>query len=151
MTDQTQHGGGCLCGAVRYTVSGEPMLTAHCQCVDCRKTSGTGHGTHLVMQESQFALDGAVKAYEHPADSGNIVTRHFCPDCGAAIHSTNSAMPGMVFPRASSLDDLELAKPAMVVYASRGPSWDAFDPSLPKFDFLPEGGPEQATADAQGG
>ena len=41
--------GGCLCGAVRYRSEADPVLTAHCHCEDCRRTSGTGHGTHVVI------------------------------------------------------------------------------------------------------
>ena len=51
-------------------------------------------------------------------------------------------MPDMVFPRASSLDDPEIAKPQMVVYTARAPSWDKVDPSLPSFPEMAEGGPQ---------
>ena len=140
--------GRCLCGAVSYESAADPQLAAHCHCVDCRKTSGSGHCTHLVSPEDAFSVTGEVKFYDRPADSGNIVSRGFCPNCGSAIYSKNSAMPGVVFPRASSLDDPETAKPGMVVYASRAPSWDHMDPALPAYDTVPEGGPEKVIADS---
>ncbi|RED16445.1 GFA family protein [Parasphingopyxis lamellibrachiae] len=140
--------GGCLCGDVRYESAADPVMTAHCQCVDCRKASGTGHGTHIVLPEPAYRQTGETTSYDHPADSGNIVSRHFCAHCGCAILSTNSAMPGMVFVRASSLDDPDIVSPQMVVYASRGATWDHIDPTLPRFDTIPEGGPEQVIADA---
>lgn len=144
---QTGFSGGCLCGGVRYEVSGPAQLAAHCHCVDCRKASGTGHCTHVVLGEAQFSLTGPVKFYDRPADSGNIVSRGFCPNCGSAVYSTNSGMPGMVFVRASSLDDPETIAPAMTVYASRAASWDPVDPNLPFFAEIPEGGPEQVIAE----
>ena len=128
--------GGCLCGAVRYRCEGEPMFAGHCQCVDCRKSSGTGHCSHLGVPEAAFALTGETTGYPRATDTGNTVTRHFCPTCGAPTHSTNSGYPGTVFVRASSLDDPEVFRPQMVVFASRGPSWDTMDPALPAF---PEG------------
>lgn len=140
--------GGCLCGAVRYQSSVGPQVVAHCHCVDCRKSSGTGHCTHVVIPADAFTVSGEVKFYDHPADSGNIVSRGFCPTCGSAVYSTNSAMPDMVFTRASSLDDPEIARPQMVVYASRAPSWDYVDPELPAFPTMPEGGPRQVMADS---
>ena len=91
---------------------------------------------------------GRVKFYDRPADSGNIVSRGFCPNCGSAVYSTNSGMPGVVFPRASSLDDPEIAKPQMIVFASRAPSWDHVDPELPAFPTMPDGGPRQVIADS---
>lgn len=139
--------GGCLCGAVRFESSVDPQVVAHCHCVDCRKSSGTGHCTHIVIPEAAFTLNGDVQSYDHPADSGNIVTRSFCPTCGSPIFSRNSAMQGMVFPRASVLDDPEIAKPQMVVYASRAPSWDHMNPELPAFETLPEGDPQKIIDD----
>jgi len=139
--------GGCLCGAVRYKSSMDPQVVAHCQCVDCRKSSGTGHCTHIVIPQDAYTVSGEVKFYDHAADSGNIVSRGFCPNCGSAIYSKNSGMQGMVFPRASSLDDPEIAKPQFVVYASRAPSWDHVDPALPSFPEMPERPPQQVIAD----
>ncbi len=56
-------------------------------------------------------------------------------------------MPGMVFPRASSLDDPNVVTPQMAVYTSRAPAWDPPDPALPSFPGMPEGGPGKVIAD----
>jgi len=133
----TAFSGGCLCGAVRYRCSAAPITGGHCHCMACRKTSGTGHGSHLAVPEAAFEVQGELKAYAAPADSGNIVTRHFCPTCGSAIHSTNSGMPGLVMLRASSLDDPEVFKPQIVVFAKHAPSWDLVDRDLPAFQGMP--------------
>jgi hypothetical protein len=138
--------GGCLCGAVRFKSTADPQLVGHCHCVDCRKSSGTGHCTHLVVPETAFSVTGAVKFYDRAADTGNVVSRGFCGTCGSPIFSRNSAMPGVVFPRASVLDNPEVVKPQMIVYASRAPAWDHMDPALPSFATMPEGGPQQAAA-----
>ena len=132
--------GGCLCGAVRYESTSAPQLAGHCHCVDCRKSSGSGHCTHLVLSEEAFSCSGPLTFYDHPADSGNMVSRGFCPTCGCAVLSRNSGMPGTVFPRASTLDDPEVAKPKVIVYASRAPSWDHLDASLPAFPEMRDRG-----------
>lgn len=129
--------GGCLCGAVRYASSAEPQFAGHCHCIDCRKSSGSGHCTHTVLPKSAFSISGEVRFYDRQANSGNMISRGFCPNCGAALYSLNSAMPDMVFVRASSLDDPEIVKPQLVVYASRAPSWDYVDPGLPVFAEMP--------------
>ncbi|MGD2134050.1 MAG: GFA family protein [Maricaulaceae bacterium] len=139
--------GSCLCGAVSYTSVNDPQVVAHCHCVDCRKSSGTGHCTHIVAPEDGFSVSGEVKFYDRAADSGNVVSRGFCPTCGCAVYSKNSAMPGVVFPRASSLDNPDVVSPSMVVYASRAPAWDYVDPALPSFPEMPEGGPQKVIAE----
>ena len=139
--------GGCLCGAVRFKSTVDPQVVGHCHCVDCRKSSGTGHCTHVIIPAAAFSVTGAVTFYERPADSGNIVSRGFCGKCGSPIYSRNSAMAGVVFPRASVLDDPEIVKPQMIVYASRAPSWDHMNPAPPAFPTMPQGGPREVVAD----
>ena len=85
--------GGCLCGAVRYECNAEPVVAGHCHCVDCRRSSGTGHCSHMGVPKDSVTVTGVVSVYERPSDTGNVVGRAFCPTCGAAIYSTNSAMP----------------------------------------------------------
>lgn len=133
----TRFSGGCLCGAVRYTCDGAPMMAGHCHCEDCRRSSGTGHASHLAIAEDTVVLTGAVTRYARPADSGNLVVRAFCPTCGAPVFSTNPALPGMIFLRASSLDDLEVFQPQMHVFAKRAASWDAPSRDLPVFETMP--------------
>lgn len=129
--------GGCLCGAVKYCVSVEPEVVGHCYCEDCRRTSGTTHGTHVGVPTHAVALSGNLSSFDKPADSSNVVSRHFCGTCGSAIFSTNSAMDGMTFLRASSLDDPNLVRPQVTVYASRAPEWALIDRSGPVFEGMP--------------
>lgn len=133
--------GGCLCGQARYLCDGEPMVTGHCYCRDCRRASGTAHCTHVMISDAGFHSEGEVRFYARPADSGHIVRRGFCPICGSHLYSTNDASPGMVFLRASSLDDPDAVTPQMSVYASRAPAWDAPPSHLPMFAEMPLSGP----------
>jgi hypothetical protein len=129
--------GGCLCGAVRYESKAQPMMAGHCQCTDCRRSSGSGHSSHVAVPKDAVSITGVVATYDKPANSGNIVSRAFCPTCGAPVFSLNAAMPQLMFIRASSLDDLEVFKPQMIVYTSRAASWDHIDPKLPAFAEMP--------------
>lgn len=129
--------GGCLCGAVTYKATAEPQLGGHCHCVDCRKSSGTGHGSHMMMTADDVEISGTPSRFNKPADSGNIVSRYFCGTCGGPVYSTNSGVPGFVFLRASSLDDPEIFSASIVVYTRGAPSWDVMDTSLPSFESMP--------------
>ncbi len=135
--------GGCLCGKARYTSSTTPQIAAHCHCEDCRKSSGTGHCTHLMVQSDAFAISGPLSSFSKQVDSGNQVERFFCSNCGSALYSTNSSMPNLAFPRASSLDDPEIATPQMTVYASRAASWDPIAADLPFYPEMPPSIPTQ--------
>lgn len=129
--------GRCLCGALSFESRVQPVMAGHCYCVDCRKASGTGHGSHLVVPKAAVAITGEARHYDSPADSGTTVTRAFCPTCGGQIYSLNAGMPELIFLRASALDDPEVFRPAFSVYASRAPSWDPVDRSRPSFPEMP--------------
>lgn len=138
--------GGCLCGSVRIESRAAPQLVGHCHCIDCRRSSGIGHSTHLVVPEAAVTVTGKVTYFESAADSGIRVSRGFCRTCGSPLLSRNAAMPGMAFVRASALDDPEIIKPQMIVYASRAPSWDKMDLTLPAVATMPEDGAKAAVS-----
>ncbi len=128
--------GGCLCGAIRYTLTGPTMFVSQCCCKDCQKATGTGHTTILGIHKSQLDMDGTPKTYTNAGESGGSVTRHFCGECGGRLY-TSGDMPGdFIIFQAGSLDDPELVSPESVIYMKDAVSWDFFDPDLPKFEAL---------------
>ena len=129
--------GKCLCGAVRYSGEADPLFQVKCYCSDCRKTSGAGHAAMIGFPMGTIAITGEVKEFHSTADSGNAVTRGFCPACGSGVYSRNAAMPQMIFLRASTFDDPDLFAPQLVVYASRAPAWDPVSADVPAFPESP--------------
>lgn len=138
--------GGCLCGAVRFRCAQPPGIVGDCFCIDCRKSSGTAHCTHVMVPADALEVSGEVTFYERPADSGNMVGRGFCGTCGSALYSTNAGMPHLAFLRASALDDPDMVAPQITLYASRAPAWAHVDRSRPVFDAMP---PDPAAAMAR--
>ena len=53
--------GGCACGAIRYGISSEPLVSNDCQCRDCQRESGTGHGSHLTFRDAVVKIEGEAK------------------------------------------------------------------------------------------
>ena len=132
--------GGCACGAVRYEMTSDPVFHNHCQCLDCQKQSGTGHGSYVTFpQRAEATVTGKASTWRTMADSGNHKEHAFCPVCGSPVYLTLGAMPDVIAVHAASLDAPELFVPQAVTYAVRGHSWDRLDPSLPAFEKLPPG------------
>lgn len=129
--------GRCLCGSVSYQGEAEPRIQGKCYCTDCRKVSAAGHAAMMGFASDDIRVQGETSEYRSKADSGSDVFRAFCPKCGSGVYARNSAMPGMIFVRASTLDDPNLFEPQMVVYASRAPDWDPVSPGLPTFAERP--------------
>ncbi len=92
----------------------------------------------MIAPENKFSVSGQLRFFDKAADSGNVVSRGFCPNCGSAVFSRNDGMPGMVFIRASSLDNPELFTAGLIVYANRAPTWSESMADLPRFAGMPE-------------
>lgn len=129
--------GGCLCGAVRYQIEGKPVVVAHCHCADCQKGSGAGHATGAMFPVEQMRLTGATTEFRLRAESGNVVTRAFCPICGSPISGRNSGMPGHLTIPLGTLDDPGALSPQVIIFARNRPGWDVMDAALPAFEAQP--------------
>ena len=136
MAEKTQKG-GCLCGAVRYEITGDPMMSGHCHCIDCRKASGAAHATFAAYPESAVKMTGKTKTYRTKADSGMMSSRSFCPECGSWVSGAPESVPGVVAITIATFDDPEAVKPQMRFYDKRRLSWDAVDPALTAFPAMP--------------
>jgi len=111
--------------------SGEPVFMNHCQCQDCQRRSGTGHGSYLTfMGRKGVNLEGKAAHCDVVADSGNVKTHGFCPACGVPVYLTFAAMPDLFTVHAASLDDPGRFKPQAVTYRVRGHAWDHLDSDL---------------------
>ena len=130
--------GGCACGAVRYEIRDKPVFENHCQCRDCQRRSGTGHGSYLTFPDRTKAkVTGEARSWRVAGDSGNEKIHAFCPTCGTPVHLTFAAMPTLFTIPATSLDTPELFHPSVVTYNVRALSWDRIDPQLTKFEKMP--------------
>ena len=132
------YSGGCACGAIRYEVSAVPMVMVDCQCRDCQRRSGTGHGSYLTFpRRTDVKLQGAARQWDIVGDSGNVKSHAFCPTCGSPVYLTFAAMPDLFTVHAASLDDPSRYQPQMTTYRIRGHAWDRIDPALPEFEQMP--------------
>jgi hypothetical protein len=131
--------GGCLCGAIRYALHGPALFVSQCCCKDCRKATGTGHTTIIGVHNSQLEIRAGIpKTYLSKGDSGGDVIRHFCAECGGRLY-TSGTLPGeLLMIQAGSLDDPNRISPESVVYAKDALAWDFLDPSLPRYQGLPD-------------
>jgi hypothetical protein len=122
--------GGCRCGAVRYSIEGEPLLARHCWCRDCQYI-GAGSGTvNVFFPSDAVTVEGALRDYTNRAASGNLMHRQFCPACGTPMFTQSEARLHMIGVRAGTLDDPEIGKPQVTIWTSSAPSWAVFDQNI---------------------
>jgi len=130
--------GGCLCGAVRYTVSVAVSGLRACHCTHCQKTSGTGSSVNAVLSARDFAITkGAPKRYAAKADSGRTLLRYFCGDCGSPIYSRREASPERIVVRAGSFDDSSAMKITTNIWTKSARPWSHIDPGTERLPGNP--------------
>ena len=123
--------GGCLCRAVRYRVTAEPITTRVCWCRLCQYLGAGGATVNVCFPSDAVTIEGALSDYRSTADSGNVMHRKFCPRCGTQVTSAAESRPHLLFLRAGTLDDPEVARPAMTIWTSAAPSWACIDRQIP--------------------
>ncbi len=129
--------GQCLCGAVRYRASAPPIATRVCWCRLCQYL-GAGSGTvNACFRSDSVVIEGELRDYESIADSGNRMHRRFCAVCGTQMFSETESRPHLIFIRAGTLDDRELARPGATIWTAEAPTWACFDPELPRIPGQP--------------
>src|SRR5688572_18349216 len=99
--------GGCVCGAVRFRATGEPLRVTICHCRWCQRRTGTAFGTEVVFNGDQIEITGTEPArYRHLSDeSGRWLDIEFCRRCGSNLGFTLEAAPGLRTLPAGAFDD----------------------------------------------
>ena len=77
--------GGCLCGAVRYRLTDDPLTLYACHCTDCQRQSGSAFGLSMIVARSAFELvRGEPLALEVMAE-GRTRRPRICGACGTRL------------------------------------------------------------------
>jgi len=121
----------CACGAVAISAHGRVWSMFLCSCKDCQKATGTGHNCVVILDPADVGIEGEIKAFSRPADSGATLTRHFCPVCGTPIYATTSRRADAMLFAAGTLDGAEWYKPNQLIFARSHHDWDAL-PDIPQ-------------------
>ena len=130
--------GGCLCGAVRYEIKADaPLGARYCWCRVCQYLgAGTG-AVSARFRAEDVVVSGPLTDYVCQADSGATMHRRFCAKCGAPVFSEAEERPEVIFVRAGTLDDPDLAAPTATIWAKSAPKWACLDPNLPRVEGQP--------------
>jgi hypothetical protein len=134
--------GGCLCGAVRYRVEGEPIIVGACHCTICQHTSGAPFFAGVVFPKARVTVTrGAPKSFASSADA----RRHFCGECGSQLFFEPLNKPDRFEVTIGSLDDPAAFRPTQHIFCRSRQPWLALDDGLPCFEeWRPKGINERA-------
>jgi hypothetical protein len=126
--------GGCQCGAVRYRVTGAPVMTALCHCSMCRRAHAAPAVAWALFAESQVEFTGSGRSF-HASSEG--CRRGFCPACGSQISFSAAYIPGLIDLAIGSLDDPDGIEPRLHSWENERLSWLHLSDGWPRFPEFP--------------
>ncbi len=130
--------GACLCGSVQYRVSGDALRFYHCHCGRCRKMTGTGHATNIMVKADtvEWLKGESLLGYYKIPDAERFYSQ-FCKQCGSPLPRRVPEL-GMVVIPAGSLDSDPGIKPEARIFQGSRAEWSCEAGGLPTFAEYPE-------------
>ncbi len=128
MSDQTLTG-HCLCGAMTYRMTGEPLMTAVCHCEDCQRQSGSAFSVNVVVNREDFTMEGpSLGAFTTVGtDTGLERERSFCTTCGSPLTTQLAEAPQWTIVKAGTMDDRSALAPGVELWCESQQAWTAAD------------------------
>lgn len=129
--------GSCLCGAVKYEVTGKPTRFLHCHCSRCRKATGSGHASNLFVQPGLLkwlAGEDQVRSFKVP--EAKRFTNNFCATCGSRVPRQAPGTDVVMIP-AGSLDVEAPIKPQGRIFTGSRANWSCAGDELPTYQEYP--------------
>ena len=116
--------GGCGCGAVRYKVTSEPLISYLCHCTECQRRTSSAFGLNMQVTDDNLVIEqGEPSARTRTADSGNQLELRFCGTCGMPLFSAPSARPNIRVIYAGTLDDPSWVPVKLHIWADSALPW----------------------------
>ena len=113
MGNEISHQGSCFCGAIKFTVSGEPAAMGYCHCESCRHWSaGPVNAFSLWKPDAVQVTQGADKIGTYNKTPGS--SRKWCTKCGGHLFTDHPGM-GLVDVYAAVIPSLDF-KPGVHVH-----------------------------------
>jgi hypothetical protein len=112
--------GGCLCGNVRYRITGAPLEALYCHCRMCQRAHGAPVIAWVTVALATFeVLSGDPVAYRSSANA----LRHFCGRCGTPLTWRSTENPKLIDVSITTLDNPEAVEPGLHLWTDSQLAW----------------------------
>lgn len=131
--------GGCLCGGVRFRVTGKLGPAGFCHCKQCQRASGSAFAANAPVRTKYLEITAGSDLVNEYESSLNKF-RAFCSRCGSPLYSRRDTEPEIRRVRLGTLDSDPERRPLAHVWVGSKAPWYAIEDSLPQFheDVPPE-------------
>ena len=125
-----ERSGGCLCGAVRYQLTGKLRPVILCHCKQCQRSTGSLMAATAVRTRNfRLVADGGLHWYRS-SDHGQ---RGFCGRCGSTLFWQGRDDTYLAIAAGTLDDDHGLTTVAHIFVADKGQYYQIHD-TLPQYE-----------------
>jgi hypothetical protein len=135
--EMARYTGGCLCGALRWEATADPLYAGHCYCADCRKASGSGFIPFMAFSGAAMTISGKTLTHRLPLGGGRVATRNSCAACGGLVFGGEVGESTDFNIYAGSLDDPTQFHPKIAIFTRNRPAWALVPQNLKQFETMP--------------
>jgi hypothetical protein len=129
--------GSCVCGGMRYKVTGVPLSVHACHCTDCQALSGSAFGMSMVLNQEDIELVEGKLVINKFSTSHNKMHRHHCAECGTAIWFSSPEYPGIIALKPGTLNDTSTLCPVAHVWYRSAQPWLDVGSTVPVYQEQP--------------
>ena len=127
------YAGGCLCGSVRFEITGPIRNIVYCHCSQCRKAQGSAFATNGIVRASDFKIvseTNVLTGYEPTPGQA----KYFCKICGSPILSKTESKPEQVRVRLGTIESDISERPLAHVFVTSKANWEEICGDLPQYE-----------------
>jgi hypothetical protein len=128
--------GQCLCGGVRFEISGKIGPVVYCHCSMYRRATGSAFATGASVESAAFRIvEGASLISEYQSSPGYF--RNFCSRCGSPLYGRSEEFPSMRRVRLGTIDGNIAQRPVANIFVGTKAPWFDVTNSLETFEEFP--------------
>jgi hypothetical protein len=129
--------GSCLCGKIKFQISGEPSSLSYCHCSRCRKAAGVFSAVLIGKSDDLHITQGHEDIAKFDPGTAGKFERCFCKNCGTSLGDL--AAGDIYVVAVSALDDDPGIRPSLHIHTASKPDWYEIVDDLQKFegDYIP--------------
>ena len=126
--------GGCYCGELLYSVSGDIEVSLQCHCRECQYIAGGNPNVAVIFAIEDFKYTKGSPTMFARSDLEAPVVRHFCANCGTGIGSRSPARPDSMIVKVGTFDDPSFFKLQVAIFTCDTQDYHHILESLPIYD-----------------
>lgn len=131
--------GGCLCGGVRYRVTGQLARFTLCHCGRCRKATGSEFTSNIMLAEAKLEwTEGQELVRRYKVPEAKRYSTAFCGNCGSSLPRSVPEI-GLVAVPAGSVDGDPGVNPQANIFWDSRAQWLTRAADLPTYGEYPPG------------